>query len=261
MSPIYEVLKNNLGREEKDKCETISVVVAFFTPIIVLIIIISLSLEYGETEFAQEGFIALWLAFLFILSIPAALYIGMSNIFGIAAQKSFFVSYEQAYNLIETKTKSISKKKNLKSKEVDKIVKSLENSYFDYDDVLDILGYTEDSLNHESYLKKKSMHTVADTQVTKKPNEKLYFRTHVYWLQGSPENSVIKDVGFFYLSNKRLIFIGNEKSYSINFPKITNLKFGDNYALVCKTAGQNDIFEIENKNSLSYLNFLFKKLN
>jgi hypothetical protein len=53
----------------------------------------------------------------------------------------------------------------------------------------------------------------------------------------------------------------NEKSYSINFPRITNLQFGDNYALVCKTAGQNDIFEIENKNSLEYLNFLFKKLN
>jgi len=257
MSPIYEVLKNNLGREEKNKCKTISVVVAFFTPIIVLIIFFSWVPEYST---AQDEYLALMFFFLFILSIPVALYIGMSNIFGIAAQKSFFASYEQAYNLIEIKTKSISKKKNLKSKEVDKIVKSLENSYFDYDDVLDILGYTEDNLNHESYLKKKSMHTVADTQVTKKLNEKLYFRTHVYWLQGSPENSVIKDVGFFYLSNKRLIFIGNEKSYSINFPKITNLKFGDNYALVCKTAGQNDIFEIENKNSLEYFNFLFKKL-
>ena len=98
----------------------------------------------------------------------------------------------------------------------------------DWDSIFNAINI-ELKVFHAYFFPTQSSHNLIPF-LAKKPNEKLYFRTHVYWLQGSPENSVIKDVGLFYLSNKRLIFIGSEKSYSINFPKITNLKFGDNYA-------------------------------
>ena len=35
---------------------------------------------------------------------------------------------------------------------------------------------------------------------------------------------------------------------------------GPNYIYLQKTAGQNDIFEIENENSIEYLRFLYNKL-
>ena len=250
MSPIYQVLKDNLCNQKKESLGWMSTLVALSIPIILFSMI---GLSNDETA---GGYVLI-----FFLSIPICIYVGFSNTFGKMAQGSFSILYNQAYNLIETKTKNISKKKNIKSKDVDKLVKSLETTFFEYEDVLDILGYTEDTLNHETYLKKKAIHIIPDIKITKKPNEKLHFRTHAFWLQGSPENSVIKDVGFFYLSNKRIIFIGNEKSYSINFTKIINLKLNNNYALVHKTAGKNDIFEIENTNSLRYFNFLFNKLN
>ena len=256
MSPIYEVLKNNLGREEKDKCETTSVVVAFFTPIIVLIIFFSSVPEYSTP---QDDYFALMFFFLFILSIPAALYIGMSNIFGIAAQKSFFNTFDERYNLIESRTKKIFNKKSLKAKEVDKLVKSLVTEYLDYQNVLDIIGYTDDTLNHTINLKKKIGDPLPSGSTSTKAGEVLYFRTHAAWSQGAIESSKFKDIGFFYFSNKRFIFVGKERSCSINFARLAEVSVGPDYIYLQKTAGQNDIFEIENNNSVKYLRFLYNK--
>ena len=71
---------------------------------------------------------------------------------------------------------------------------------------------------------------------------------------------MIRSVECFYLSNKRFIFIGEYNSHSITLSRIVNFEIGNNYALICKTAGKNEIFEINKIKSLSYLKFLYEKL-
>ena len=178
-----------------------------------------------------------------------------------AAKKSAISNFEITYDLICSEAIKLSKKKNLSSTEVDKRVNNLITEQFDYEEVLDVIGFTEDSLNHKLYLKKKVKYAVPDTKVTLKAREILYYRTHTVWMQGSPDDNIIKDIGYFYLSNKRFIFIGNYNSHSITLSRIVNFEVGNNYALICKTAGKNEIFEIDNNESLSYLDFLYRKLS
>ena len=82
------------------------------------------------------------------------------------------------------------KKKDLSSTEVDKRVNNLITEQFDYEEVLDVIGFTEDSLNHKLYLKKKVKYAVPDTKVTLKAREILYYRTHTVWMQGSPDDNL-----------------------------------------------------------------------
>ena len=178
-----------------------------------------------------------------------------------AAKKSAISNFEITYDLICSEAIKLSKKKNLGSTEVDKRVNNLITEQFDYEEVLDVIGFTEDSLNHKLYLKKKVKYAVPDTKVTLKAREILYYRTHTVWMQGSPDDNIVKDIGYFYLSNKRFIFIGNYNSHSITLSRIVNFEVGNNYALICKTAGKNEIFEINNNESLSYLDFLYRKLS
>ena len=178
-----------------------------------------------------------------------------------AAKKSAISNFEITYDLICSEAIKLSKKKNLSSTEVDKRVNNLITEQFDYEEVLDVIGFTEDSLNHKLYLKKKVKYAVPDTKVTLKAREILYYRTHTVWMQGSPDDNIVKDIGYFYLSNKRFIFIGNYNSHSITLSRIVNFEVGNNYALICKTAGKNEIFEIDNNESLSYLDFLYRKLS
>ena len=178
-----------------------------------------------------------------------------------AAKKSAISNFEITYDLICSEAIKLSKKKNLSSTEVDKRVNNLITEQFDYEEVLDVIGFTEDSLNHKLYLKKKVKYAVPDIKVTLKAREILYYRTHTVWMQGSPDDNIVKDIGYFYLSNKRFIFIGNYNSHSITLSRIVNFEVGNNYALICKTAGKNEIFEINNNESLSYLDFLYRKLS
>ena len=177
-----------------------------------------------------------------------------------AAKKSAISNFEITYDLICSEAIKLSKKKDLSSTEVDKYVNELVTKGFDYEEVLDVIGFVEDALNHKSNLKKKVKYLVPDTKVTLKAGEILYFRTHTIWAQGSPDNNVVKDIGYFYLSNKRFIFIGEYNSHSITLSRIVNFEIGNNYALICKTAGKNEIFEINKLESLSYLKFLYEKL-
>ena len=245
MSPIFQNLKVNLGLKEKEKYAWPSMFALLFL-IIFPFISGDLIDHIGLTVF---------------LSWPLGFWIGGANLFGKIAQRNFEERFDDAYYQIESKTKELSKKKNLNTKQVDKIIKNLETDFFDYEDVLSILGFTEDCINHKNNLKKKVKYAVPDIKVTKKPREVLYFRTHVSWSQGSPDNNVFKDLGHLYLSNKRFVFIGFNKSYSINFSRITNVENGYDYFQVCKTAGKNDIFYLTNESSIKYLSFLFDEFN
>ena len=73
-----------------------------------------------------------------------------------AAKKSAISNFEITYDLICSEATKLSKKKDLSSTEVDKRVNNLITEQFDYEEVLDVIGFTEDSLNHKLYLKKKS---------------------------------------------------------------------------------------------------------
>lgn len=245
MSPIFQNLKVNLGLKEKERYAWPSMFALLFL-IIFPFISGDLIDHIGLTVF---------------LSWPLGFWIGGTNLFGKIAQRNFEGRFDDAYFQIESKTKELSKKKNLNTKQVDKIIKNLETDFFDYEDVLSILGFTEDSINHKNNLKKKVKYAVPDIKVTKKIREVLYFRTHVSWSQGSPDNNVFKDLGHLYLSNKRFVFIGFNKSYSINFSRITNVETGYDYFQVCKTAGKNDIFYLTNESSIKYLSFLFDEFN
>ena len=65
--------------------------------------------------------------------------------------------------------------------------------------------------------------------------------------------NIFKDVGNLYLTNKRIIFLGKLRSYSINFSRITHAEYGAGYFQVQKTAGTNDIYFIEPEESLQCL--------
>ena len=68
-------------------------------------------------------------------------------------------------------------------------------------------------------------------------------------------------MGDLYLTNKRIIFLGQIKSYSVNFTRITNFENGDNYIQIQKTAGTNDIYKLYSKASANYAYFLYNKFN
>ena len=119
----------------------------------------------------------------------------------------------------------------------------------------------EMTVTNSGNLKKKKIKDIADDKVTKKKGEKICFKTHVIWSQGSPDHHVIKDVGDLYLTNKRIIFLGQIKSYSVNFTRITNFENGDNYIQIQKTAGTNDIYQLYSKASANYAYFIYNKFN
>ena len=241
MSPIFENKKIILGNSAQKNNSSFDTILGW------MFIFLSLTMFFGEN-------------LLIILFLPLGIFILAYEPIAKAAKKSAEANFEITYDLICSEAIKLSKKKDLSSTEVDKYVNELVTKGFDYEEVLDVIGFVEDTLNHKSNLKKKVKYVVPDTKVTLKAGEILYFRTHTIWAQGSPDNNVVKDIGYFYLSNKRFIFIGEYNSHSITLSRIVNFEIGDNYALICKTAGKNEIFEINKTESLSYLKFLYEKL-
>ena len=241
MSPIFENKKIILGNSAQKNNSSFDTILGW------MFIFLSLTMFFGEN-------------LLIILFLPLGIFILAYEPIAKAAKKSAEANFEITYDLICSETIKLSKKKDLSSTKVDKYVNELVTKSFDYEEVLDVIGFVEDTLNHKSNLKKKVKYVVPDTKVTLKAGEILYFRTHTIWAQGSPDNNVVKDIGHFYLSNKRFIFIGEYNSHSITLSRIVNFEIGDNYALICKTAGKNEIFEINKLESLSYLKFLYEKL-
>ena len=241
MSPIFENKKIILGNSAQKNNSSFDTILGW------MFIFLSLTMFFGEN-------------LLIILFLPLGIFILAYEPIAKAAKKSAEANFEITYDLICSEAIKLSKKKDLSSTEVDKYVNKLVTKSFDYEEVLDVIGFVEDTLNHKSNLKKKVKYVVPDTKVTLKAGEILYFRTHTIWAQGSPDNNVVKDIGYFYLSNKRFIFIGEYNSHSITLSRIVNFEIGDNYALICKTAGKNEIFEINKLESLSYLKFLYEKL-
>ena len=241
MSPIFENKKIILGNSAQKNNSSFDTILGW------MFIFLSLTMFFGEN-------------LLIILFLPLGIFIVAYEPIAKAAKKSAEANFEITYDLICSEAIKLSKKKDLSSTEVDKYVNKLVTKSFDYEEVLDVIGFVEDTLNHKSNLKKKVKYVVPDTKVTLKAGEILYFRTHTIWAQGSPDNNVVKDIGYFYLSNKRFIFIGEYNSHSITLSRIVNFEIGDNYALICKTAGKNEIFEINKLESLSYLKFLYEKL-
>ena len=182
----------------------------------------------------------------------------MYNLVGRILELSYSLPYNSEYNKINAEYKNIIKnKKLLNKKEVDKIAKSLSSNSFDYIDVLNILVYFEDLDNHKKQLRKKTVKISKDQNINLKAGEKLLFRTHTSWYQGSPDQNIFKDVGFFYFTNKRIVFIGNIRSYSTSYSKIASSEFGPDYLLVHKTAGPNDIYIFESQESKNCLNKIY----
>ena len=241
MSPIFENKKIILGNSAQKNNSLFDTILGW------MLIFLSFMMFFGDN-------------LLISLFLPLGFFILAYEPIAKAAKKSAEANFEITYDLICSEAIKLSKKKDLSSTEVDKYVNELVTKGFDYEEVLDVIGFVEDTLNHKSYLKKKVKYLVPDTKVTLKAGEILYFRTHTIWAQGSPDNNVVKDIGYFYLSNKRFIFIGEYNSHSITLSRIVNFEIGDNYALICKTAGKNEIFEINKLESLSYLKFLYEKL-
>ena len=241
MSPLFENKKIILGNSAQKNNSSFDTILGW------MFIFLSLTMFFGEN-------------LLIILFLPLGIFIFAYEPIAKAAKKSAEANFEITYDLICCEAIKLSKKKDLSSTEVDKYVNKLVTESFDYEEVLDVIGFVEDTLNHKSNLKKKVKYVVPDTKVTLKAGEILYFRTHTIWAQGSPDNNVVKDIGYFYLSNKRFIFIGEYNSHSITLSRIVNFEIGNNYALICKTAGKNEIFEINKTEILSYLKFLYEKL-
>jgi len=246
ISPIYEEKRSEIEAKELESGMTLSVILCF------LFIFLPFFLPYGEDASAVVVFI--------IIFWVSALWMGFGNLMGKLFRSNVRGKYNKEYEDIFNKYKEISKKK-VNAKDVDKIAKQLETENFSYLDVLDILVYHEGLDEHHESLKKKKIKDIADDKVTKKKGERICFRTHVIWSQGSPDHHVIKDVGYLYLTNKRIIFLGQIKSYSVNFTRITNFENGDNYIQIQKTAGTNDIYQLYSKASASYAYFIYNKFN
>ena len=246
ISPIYEDRRSVIEAKELDSGMTLSVILCF------LFIFLPFFLPYGDDSSAVVVFI--------IIFWVSALWMGFGNLMGKLFRSNVRGKYNKEYEDIFNKYKEISKKK-VNAKDVDKIAKQLETENFSYSEVLDILVYHEGLDEHQESLKKKKIKDIADDKVTKKKGEKICFKTHVIWSQGSPDHHVIKDVGDLYLTNKRIIFLGQIKSYSVNFTRITNFENGDNYIQIQKTAGTNDIYQLYSKASANYAYFLYNKFN
>ena len=185
---------------------------------------------------------------------PLALFVGFGNIIGRVQRSNFLRIYEDEYLNIQNEYKKMAKKKELvDKKEVNKIAKSLSTNNFSYTDVIDIMIYYEDIDNHKKQLNKKTNKAILDTRVSIKSGEKLLFRTHAAWHQGSSEENIFKDSGFFFMTNKRIVFLGDLQSYSTNFSRVSGCIHGPDYFLVKKTAGINDIYVIEPEESVDCL--------
>lgn len=239
MSPIYEYKRNDLAYKLRDK--------GFYWSIFLALVLII----YAFFSAPSLGFSIyyLWLV---------APFVGFGNLVGRILELSYSLPYNSEYNKINAEYKNIIKnKKLLNKKEVDKIAKSLSSNSFDYIDVLNILVYFEDLDNHKKQLRKKTVKISKDQNINLKAGEKLLFRTHTSWYQGSPDQNIFKDVGFFYFTNKRIVFIGNIRSYSTSYSKIASSEFGPDYLLVHKTAGPNDIYIFESQESKDCLNKIY----
>ena len=235
MSPIYQSIRDNKYSKIRDDGLNWSLLVGFLMILIPFFLIVSIG----------------GLALIFWLLVPFVIF---GNLVGRMQQSSFLNSYNSEYENINNEYKKIIKNKKLMNKkDVDKIAKSLSSSNFSYSDILSILVYFEDIDNHKKQLKNKKIKITLDQQVNLKAGERLLFKTHTQWNQGSPEDNKFKDVGNLYLTNKRIIFLGKLRSYSTNFSRITHGEYGADYFQVQKTAGPNDIYFIEPEESLQCL--------
>ena len=235
MSPIYQSIRDNKYSKIRDDGLNWSLLVGFLMILIPFFLIVSIG----------------GLALIFWLLVPFVIF---GNLVGRMQQLSYLNSYNSEYENINNEYKKIIKNKKLMNKkEVDKIAKSLNSNNFSYSDILSILVYFEDIDNHKKQLKNKKIKITLDQQVNLKAGERLLFKTHTQWNQGSPEDNKFKDVGNLYLTNKRIIFLGKLRSYSTNFSRITHGEYGADYFQVQKTAGPNDIYFIEPEESLQCL--------
>ena len=235
MSPIYQSIRDSKYSKIRDDGLNWSLLVGFLMILIPFFLIVSIG----------------GLALIFWLLVPFVIF---GNLVGRMQQSSFLNSYNSEYENINNEYKKIIKNKKLMNKkEVDKIAKSLSSNNFSYSDILSILVYFEDIDNHKKQLKNKKIKITLDQQVNLKAGERLLFKTHTQWNQGSPEDNKFKDVGNLYLTNKRIIFLGKLRSYSTNFSRITHGEYGTDYFQVQKTAGPNDIYFIEPEESLQCL--------
>ena len=250
ISPIYEERRSELGARVLQAGENLSYIACFFL----------ILFPFFFASFLSDDYEGMGYGFFMILSWLIAPFVGFGNLFGKISRSSGIRNYDNQYEKIYNKYKKISKKK-VNAKDVDKIAKQLETENFSYSEVLDIFVYHEGLDEHSESLKKKKIKTVVDDKITTKKGEKIYFKTHTIWSQGSPDDHVLKDVGYIYITNKRIIFLGDIKSYSVNFTRITNFDHGDNFIQVQKTAGANDIYQVYSPDSNLYAHFLFDKFN
>ena len=251
ISPIYEDRRSVIEAKESESGMTFSIIICF----VLILLPFFVAEAIYDLDDPGAGF-----GFYMITSWVVAPFVGFGNLIGKLQKRNARENFNREYEEIFNKYKQISKKK-LNAKYVDKIAKQLETENFSYLEVLDILVYHEGLDEHHESLKKKKIKDIADDKVTKKKGEKICFKTHVIWSQGSTDHHIIKDVGDLYLTNKRIIFLGQIKSYSVNFTRITNFENGDNYIQIQKTAGTNDIYQLYSKASANYAYFLYNKFN
>jgi len=136
MSPIFENKKIILGNSAQKNNSSFDTILGW------MFIFLSLTMFFGEN-------------LLIILFLPLGIFILAYEPIAKAAKKSAEANFEITYDLICSEAIKLSKKKDLSSTEVDKYVNELVTKGFDYEEVLDVIGFVEDTLNHKSYLKKK----------------------------------------------------------------------------------------------------------
>ena len=235
MSPIYETKRDSKSAKIREDGLNWSLLLAFLMVFIPIFLV----------EIMGASFLLFWLL---------APFAGFGNLVGRMQQSSYVSNFNSEYEEINNQyIRIIKNKKLLKDKEVDKIAKSLTSDNFSYSDVLTILVYFEDLDNHKKQLKNKKIKISHDEKINLKSGEKLLFKTHAKWCQGAPEAYNYKDIGFFYLTNKRIIFLGEIRSYSTNFSRVTRAETGVDYFLLQKTAGPNDIYIINSEDSIDCL--------
>ena len=240
MSPIYEFKRDSKAVKVKENGLNWSLFLTFFLIIFPLL--------------TAEAFGGLILIFWIL-----APFVGLGNFVGRIQYSSFISNFNSEYEEINNQYHRIIKnKKLLKKKELDKIAKSLTSDNFSYSDILTILVYFEDLDNHKKQIRNKKIKITHDKKINLKTGEKLLFKTHAQWNQGSPEDNIFKDVGFLYLTNKRIIFLGEIRSYSTNFSRVTRAETGVDYFLLQKTAGPNDLYIINSQESVECMGKNYK---
>ena len=147
MSPIFENKKITSGNAQRESGKFLDVTVG-------------ISCMLFSMPLAGFG------GLVFLLLFPLGIFVGFYGPIGRSFKDSFLNNFDQTYNSISLEAAKMSKKKDLTSKEVDKRVNELVTKSFDYEEVLDVIGFVEDTLNHKSNLKKKVKYVVPDTKVT-----------------------------------------------------------------------------------------------